>query len=89
METRYGRGEALVLASASPDDRITYNTTLYPYWIGESDCFGYVREWRGGGEYRLVNAAAATNELAFDHTALAQGLSQVTGETLDAKYAAY
>ncbi len=60
------------------------NDIVCPTWIGNSDCFWYGRDLKGGGtEYRLVDAKAATNELAFDHQKLAQALAKASGETVE------
>ena len=63
---------------------IAFNTTLYPHWIGDSDCFWYIRKSREGQSYRLVDAGAGTNTAAFDHDKLAQALEKACGETLAA-----
>ena len=58
---------------------LTCNDTVFPVWIGDSDCFWYVRHTRATQEYRLVNAKEARNEPAFDHVALAAALSRAAG----------
>ena len=63
---------------------IAFNTTLYPVWIDDSDCFWYERDSRSGKEYRLVDAALKCNKVAFDHSLLASALEKVTGESVDA-----
>ena len=73
------------------------NATVFPVWIEGSHCFWYERAkhidkqcvepfaplapW--DKEYRLVNAVAATNTLAFDHKALAQTLADAVNEPVD------
>ena len=75
---------------------IVANSTVYPIWIEGSECFWYEREinveknirnkndllqpW--DREYRLVNAKNETNEVAFDHNALAATLQELTGEEI-------
>lgn len=59
------------------------NSILLPTWIDEH-CFWYRRQTKDGHEYRLVNAAKATNQAAFDHTQLAALISKVLGETVSA-----
>jgi dipeptidyl aminopeptidase/acylaminoacyl peptidase len=49
-------------------------------WIGESDHFWYPRSVAGGTEFVLVDAAARTKKLAFDHDRLAAAISSATGE---------
>lgn len=87
MQIRYERAQSLVQGIWTK--KISLNSTVFPVWIGESDCFYYSRDIRVssgsvGKEYRLVNAKAATNEMAFDHQALAKALSSTSKQTVDA-----
>lgn len=50
-----------------------------PIWLDENS-FWYVREILDGREYRHVRVRERTNELAFDHIALADALSIATGD---------
>ena len=86
MADRYQRAQSLVggLLSSS----LVQNDVLYPYWIGESDFFWYQRakkldEDSTGKEYRLVYAKTASNDIAFDHGALADALATVSGKNVD------
>ncbi|ARN73820.1 S9 family peptidase [Oceanicoccus sagamiensis] len=63
--------------------KASWNTTVYPHWIGNSDNFWYKRETKHGIEYRLVNAINKSNHLAFQHKILASTLSKASGETVD------
>jgi len=70
--------------------RVVRNSTVYPTWIGRSNVFWYLREFlldgdldKPGKEFRLVDAEAASNERAFDHSLLAALLSDATGESVD------
>ena len=86
VASRYER--ARVLEQAAYTNALALNSCLYPKWIDQSDSLVYAREIRTGGstrgkEYRLVNANAATNELAFDHQVLAEALSQASGQSVD------
>ncbi|ETN92522.1 Prolyl tripeptidyl peptidase precursor [Gammaproteobacteria bacterium MOLA455] len=62
---------------------VAFNTTVFPVWIGDTHCFWYERETKDGKEYRLVDAKTATNNSAFDHSALATALSEAIGQTVD------
>ena len=76
---------------------IVANATIFPIWIDGSDCFWYERDInihkntenpeeplaRWDREYRLVNAKAATNTLAFDHNRLASALAEALGQKID------
>ncbi|MDG1818435.1 MAG: DPP IV N-terminal domain-containing protein [Porticoccaceae bacterium] len=78
---RYQRAEKLEQGVFSK--KIAFNTTLYPHWIGDTDCFWYLRETRQGQTYRLVDAEAGSNIDAFDHSAVARALAQATNESVD------
>src|ERR1022692_900091 len=49
-------------------------------WIGETDHFWYTRSVRGGTEFVLVDAGAATKNAAFDHEKLAAAISAAGGK---------
>ena len=49
-------------------------------WIGETDHFWYSKSVKGGTEFLLVDAAAATKKPAFDHEKLAAALSSASGK---------
>src|ERR1035438_10139743 len=49
-------------------------------WIGETDHFWYTRSVRGGTEFVLVDAGAATKRPAFDHEKLAAAISAAGGK---------
>ena len=83
METRYQRAQTLMQGMFTKS--IAFNTTLVPHWIEDSDCFWYEREFRVGKEFRLVNASMRSNDIAFDHTALANALCKASGQGVDAK----
>ncbi len=79
---RYQRAQ--ILEGGVWNKNVAFNTTLIPHWIGQSDCFWYIRETRNGQNYRLVDAKAGTNTAAFDHQALANALQKASGENLAA-----
>ena len=92
IEARYQRAQALIQGYWTRN--ITPNSTVYPTWIEDSDCFWYEHEINtnkghtGAGEplekwdkeYRMVNAKIATNSVAFDHSVLAATLSEAAGK---------
>ena len=63
---------------------LVQNHDVQVHWIPKTDCFWYQRTSNTIGElcneYRLVDAKAQVNQLAFDHKILAQTLSQASGE---------
>ncbi|MDB4077539.1 hypothetical protein N9537_06815, partial [Porticoccaceae bacterium] len=83
LKRRYQRAEAL-LRGVYSDQRLTRNTQLAARWIGETDCCWYRRETAIGTEYRLVDAAQASNQPAFDHAALAVALARVSEQAVAA-----
>lgn len=50
-----------------------------PSWLGQSDHFWYGKSVKGGTEFVMVDAAAATKKPAFDHEKLAAAINAVTG----------
>jgi hypothetical protein len=60
------------------------NDTVFPHWIYGGHQFWYLKDLKNGKEFRWVNPETKTNELAFDHSALALSLQESTGETIDA-----
>lgn len=76
MKIKYEKAQRLLDGIYS--HALVRNTTLFPVWIGESDCFWYERFTDAGREYRLVDANSLTNTLAFDHAALAGALSSAS-----------
>ncbi|MDB9952698.1 S9 family peptidase [Porticoccaceae bacterium] len=82
METRYQKAQSLAQGVCSKT--VAYNTTLYPIWIGDSDCFWYERERKKGKEYRLVDANAESNHVAFDHAVFAAALAKAVEQEVDA-----
>ena len=78
MSDRYKRAQ--VLESAVFSETLVRNASIFPNWIAGADCFWYLRRTRNGVEYRIVDAIAQTNELAFSHKDLAQSLSGHLGK---------
>ena len=71
----YQRGQALMEKSQG----LVVNVPGPANWIGESDHFWYARTVKGGTEFVLVDAGAATKKAAFDHEKLAAAISSATG----------
>ena len=82
MLSRYQRAQSLMQGIFTKDTAL--NSTVFPLWIGDSDCFWYERESKKGKEYRLVDAKAKTNTTAFDHAVLAATLSEAATQEVDA-----
>ena len=82
MEARYQKAQYLMNGILTKS--VAFNTTLSPIWIGDTDCFWYEREKKDGKEYRLVDANAASNDIAFDHHELAAVLAESVKQTVDA-----
>jgi len=61
------------------------NGLVIPQWIGQSDEFWYRRETAAGYEFVIVDAATGRKRLAFDHGALAQALTPITGSAVSAE----
>jgi dienelactone hydrolase len=58
---------------------LVVNTPGAVTWIGDSDHFWYPRTVKGGTEFVLGDAGAASKRLAFDHEKLAAAISSATG----------
>jgi hypothetical protein len=71
----YHRGESLRAKSQG----LVVNTPGAPNWIGDTEHFWYTRSVKGGTEFVLVDAVAATKKPAFDQAKLAVAISTVTG----------
>lgn len=82
MLSRYQNAQSLLHGIFS--NKIALNATVFPIWIDHSDCFWYERESREGKEYRLVDAKARTNDIAFDHGVLAATLAESVTQEVDA-----
>lgn len=69
---RYQQAQALEQGVLT--NRIVLNDTVHPHWIGDTDYFWYKQDTCEGKHWRLVDAAAASNESAFNHLSLAAAL---------------
>ncbi len=86
LQTAYGNAAKMQRMLFTKQGPI--NTTVYPTWIGDSDCFWYLRDLKGepvGKEFRLVDARTQSNELAFDHEQLASALADAAKQSVDAR----
>ena len=83
---RYKRAQYLMQGARTQS--VVQNDTLSPYWIEGSDCFWYQRTYKDRSssaidtQYRLVDAAAGTNQPAFDHQALATALAEASAQAV-------
>ena len=80
--TRYQQSRQFIQGVLS--NKVVLNDAVFPHWIQGSHCFWYGRETKQGDEYRLVDAAAASNSAAFDHYGLAKSLEVASGREVDA-----
>ena len=55
-----------------------FGLTIIPNWIGNSDCFWYVKESSDGKTFMYVNPNIGTIKEAFDHEKLAAAISAST-----------
>ena len=86
---RYHRAEAL--EHEPHNQSMVFNAKIYPHWIGDSNCFWYIRENRQQGviktgaakEFRLVNAETSINVEAFDHQSVANALADASGQDVN------
>ena len=86
---RYRRAETLEHEVC--DQSMVLNAEVFPHWIDGSNCFWYIKTVRDEAngtagkarEYRLVNAEAASNTLAFDHQLMASLLAQASGQEVN------
>lgn len=72
---RYEQAQKISLGPVS--NSLVMNDIVYPHWIEDSQSFWYLRDTTEGKQYRLVNSDAMSNEIAFDHAALANALQRL------------
>lgn len=82
IERKYCRAQTIL--SGWTTKSIAPNATVFPNWIEGVDFFWYEREFVDGKQYRLVDARRKTNDVAFDHEALADALSEMVKESVSA-----
>ena len=80
MLSRYRRAEAMEHENVTASTEL--NARAVPQWLADGHRFWYTRINKIGTQYRLVDAKAATNTVAFDHQKLAIALSKATGESI-------
>jgi len=71
----YQRGQGLAAKARG----LVVDTPGAAAWIGDSGHFWYTRGVKGGTEFVMVDAAAATKKPAFDHEKLAAAINAATG----------
>lgn len=78
IRTLYEQAQAFMQGVLT--NRMVLNDAVFPHWINKTNSFWYVRETRKGKEFRLVDASAARNTNLFDHQALADALTEYSGQ---------
>jgi dipeptidyl aminopeptidase/acylaminoacyl peptidase len=78
-----GRYQAAVQRLPGRIERRVRNLTVTPHWV-DADRFWYRRETANGHEFVLIDPARAAKEPAFDLQAVAELLSQATGQPAEA-----
>ena len=53
------------------------NDTVFPHWVDEGHQFWYLKDLKNGKQFRLVDPKKKSNDLAFDHSALALALQEM------------
>ena len=81
VHTRYELAKNIMQGLFS--ENLVKNATVFPNWIENTDCFWYRRSSKEGREFRLVDASAGTNNMAFNHAALANALAKVVAHDVD------
>ena len=89
MTASYQRAKSLIEGYTTTS--LVQNDTIFPFWIEGTDCFWYERvikiktvpTSKIGKQYRLVDAKAATNKIAFDHDIFSVALARASGEVVD------
>ena len=91
MLTRYEQAHSLLKSRRITNDYVR-NDTVCPHWISNSDGlkttrFWYQKKTKCGKEFRLVDISTKSNEPAFDHSILANLLSNIgaSDEIIDDK----
>ena len=64
-------------------ENLVKNATVFPNWIEGTNSFWYRRSTELGREFRLIDAGTGRNEVAFDHLALADALSEAAKKDVD------
>lgn len=77
--------DAQKLTRVYQTSEVIRNDVICPFWLEGRDQFVYVKDTKAGREFRLVDAKALTNTLAFDHSKLAESLSKEVGLAIEAE----
>lgn len=85
LASHYTRARQLMqhVTAVKPEDKLAFNATITPHWLPEGSSFWYEQQTSQGKQYRLVDAAAASNTAAFDHQQLASALSEASQHAVD------
>lgn len=83
VERRYQRAQAIMQGLNTQS--LVQNDSVRPNWIGQTHCFWYERAHKTGRTYRLVDANTLSNQVAFDHAALAEVLAKASNQTVNAE----
>ena len=77
----YARAEQWLWPNVS---KLVKNVFVVPHWIGDEDRFWYLRKTVDGHEFVVVDAATGTKTAAFNHAAMAEALTSLGLEEVDA-----
>lgn len=89
IEARYKRAQSIMQGFTTQS--LVQNDDIYPSWIEGTNSFWYQRTFittqcpsvEIGKQYRLVDAKAKTNEIAFDHNTFASALAHASNQDVD------
>ncbi|MDC0000570.1 DPP IV N-terminal domain-containing protein, partial [Porticoccaceae bacterium] len=76
--------QAQTLLQGVLNTHLVKNEAVYPHWVENSHCFWYLKDAENGKQFRMVNVDTASNTVAFDHQAMADGLALATGQIINA-----
>jgi len=77
----YAKAETLLLHNQA---KLIDSPRVAPVWIGDTDRFWYRNARAAGAEFVVVDPAAGTKELAFDHARMAEALKGILDVPVDA-----
>ena len=77
MLQRYKLAERLMATHLASEDAVIRNDITFSYWIENSTCFWYLKSTKQDKQFRIVDAAAATNNEVFSYRILADALSRI------------
>ena len=83
MLQRYKLAERLMATTMASEDAVIRNDAVFSYWIENSTCFWYLKSTKQDKQFRIVDAAAATNNEVFSYRTLADSLSGILKTPID------